>query len=91
MLIIKSPTHLRTNRHRRSFRSCPSSTGVPAGRVEAGRRLQEWIGLANRVSRRTWLEELWSAHFERLAGRARCALLSTAGSPGGLPRARGRQ
>lgn len=87
MLTIKSSAHLRTNRHRRSFRSCPSSTGVPALRVEAGGHLQERIGLANRVSRRIWLEELWSAHFQRLASRARSA------QPGlsGLPRSRGRQ
>jgi hypothetical protein len=69
MLTIKSSAHLRTNRHRRSFRACPGSTGVPALRAEAGRHLQERIGLANRVSRRIWLEALWSAHFQRLASR----------------------
>ena len=90
MLNIKSSAHLRTNRHRRSFRSCPGSTGVPAWRVEAGRHLQERIGLANRESRRIWLEELWSAHFQRLASLARSAKPSTDGSPSGLPRPRGR-
>ena len=90
MLTIQSSAHLRTNRHRRSFRTCPSSTGVPALRVEAGRHLQERIGLANRKSRRMWLEELWSAHFQRLASRARSARPSTGGSPSGLPGPRGR-
>ncbi len=70
MLTIKSSAHLRTNRHRRSFRSCPSSTALPAWSVEAGRDLQERIGLANRESRRIWLEALWRAHCRRLAARA---------------------
>ena len=68
MLTLKSSAHLSTNRHRASFRGCPSSTGVPAWRVEAARHLQEWIGLANRESRRSWLDQLWSAHCRRLAG-----------------------
>jgi hypothetical protein len=81
MLTLKSSAHLRTNRHRRSFRGCPSSTGVPAWRVEAARHLQEWIGLANRESRRGWLDQLWNAHCRRLASQAR----SATGVGGGLP------
>ncbi len=73
MLTLKSYAHLPTNRHRASFRGCPTSTGVPAWRVEASRRLQEWIGLVNRESRRSWLEQLWSAHRRRLACQARWA------------------
>ena len=69
MLSLKSSAHLPTNRHRASFRGCPSSTGVPAWKAEAARRLQEWIGLANRESRRSWLDQLWSAHCRRLASR----------------------
>jgi hypothetical protein len=75
MLTLKSSDHLLTNRHRASFRGCPTSTGVPAWRVEAARRLQEWIGLANRGSRRSWLEQLWSAHRRRLACQADCRLV----------------
>ena len=81
MLTLKSSAHLPTNRHRASFRGCPSSTGVPAWRVEAARHLQEWIGLANREARRSWLDQLWSAHCRRLASQAR----SATGAGGGLP------
>jgi hypothetical protein len=91
MLTLKSSAHLPTNRHRASFRGCPSSTGVPASRVEAARRLQEWIGLANRESRRGWLDQLWSAHRRLLAGRAGAAKPGTSGSPSGLPKSRGWQ
>lgn len=87
MLTIKSSAHLLTNRHRRSFRACRGSTGVPAMRAEAGRHLQERIGLTNRVSRRIWLDALWTAHFQRVASRTEAGGHSTSEKT----RARGRQ
>jgi hypothetical protein len=71
MLTIKTYAHVPTNRHRRSFRFSPASTGAPLARVGALRLLQEWIRLFDAESRRLWLADLWSAHMLRVQSRQR--------------------
>jgi len=66
MLTIKTSAHVPGNRHRRSFRCSPASTGAPLARGSALRLLQEWIRLLDAESRRLWLEIRWRSHLQRV-------------------------
>ena len=66
MLTIKTYANIPTNRHRRSFRFSPASTGAPLARVSASRLLQEWIRLFDAESRRLWLAIRWRSHLGRV-------------------------
>jgi hypothetical protein len=71
MLTLKTSAHIQTSRNIKSFCSCPSSTGLFMGHLEARRQYAQEIRLAHRQLRRLWLEEQWSGHFERAAGPLR--------------------
>ncbi len=60
MLTICSAAHIATNRHRRSFRAAPASTG-PRLLCDVA-LLAEWAALCRRERRRRWLEQRWRAH-----------------------------
>ena len=62
MLTIRNSHHLRTLRHLKSFRSCPTATGRSMWRVEVSRIYQEEVALINRELRRRWLAATWSSH-----------------------------
>ena len=66
MLTVRAAAHMPTNRHRRSFRLCPSSTGALPARVGVSRLLLEWRRLLNAESRRLWLEIQWRSHLQRV-------------------------
>jgi len=73
MLTIKDSHNLRTMRHLKSFRACPTATGRSMWRAELSRIYQEEVTLVNRELRRRWLAETWSSHVRccrglRLAG-----------------------
>ena len=42
MLTVRTSAHIPTNRHRRSFRLCPTSTGAPPARGGVSCLLREW-------------------------------------------------
>ena len=65
MLTLRSSAHIPTSRLIKNFCSCRGSTGLSLRHLEAGRKYQEQIGLANRRRRRVWLERQWSEHLER--------------------------
>ena len=69
MLTLKSSAHIPTSRLISNFRSCQSSTGLSLRHVEAGRKYQERIALANRWRRRAWPERQWSGRIERKAAQ----------------------
>ena len=69
MLTIRTSAHVPTNRHRRNFRSSPTSTGVPRTRAGASSLLREWIRLLDSESRRLWLELEWRSHRDRCGSR----------------------
>lgn len=72
MLTIRTSAHLPANRHRRSFRFSPASTGAPLARAGAARLFQECIRLLDAESRRLWLEIGWRSHLQRVrSARAR--------------------
>jgi hypothetical protein len=62
MLTLKTSQQLRTMRHLKSFRSCPTNTGRLMWRAELARIYQEDVALANRELRRRWLAEAWRQH-----------------------------
>ena len=62
MLTLRNSGHLRTMRHLKSFRSCPTNTGRLMWRAELARIYQEDVALANRELRRRWLAEAWRQH-----------------------------
>jgi len=66
MLTVRAAAHMPTNRHRRSFRHCPSSTGASPARVGVSRLLREWRRLLNAESRRLWLEIRWRSHLQQV-------------------------
>ncbi len=70
MLTSKSSAHIPTSRLIKGFRSGRSSTGRSMRHVEAGRKYQERMGLANRRRRRVWLERQWGKHVRRQAIQA---------------------
>jgi len=59
MINIKTSKQIRTIRHLKSFRSCPTATGASMEHLDRGRIYREEMRLANRELRRQWLEEAW--------------------------------
>ena len=59
-------TQVPANRHRRSFRSGPASTGAPLARAGSLRLIEAWLRLFDAESRRLWLEARWRAHLGRV-------------------------
>jgi hypothetical protein len=59
MLTIKHADHVRTMRHVKSYRSCPTSTGLPMWGAELGRRYQEEVARCNRELRRSSRAAVW--------------------------------
>jgi hypothetical protein len=60
MLTIKDSNQVRTRRQVKSYRSCPTSTGLPMWGAELGRRYQEEVARGNRELRRRWLAAAWT-------------------------------
>ncbi|MDO9071440.1 MAG: hypothetical protein Q7V36_07980 [Deltaproteobacteria bacterium] len=46
-------------RNVKSYRSCPTSTGLPMWGAEIGRMCQEEVARCNRELRRRWLAAAW--------------------------------
>ncbi len=63
MLTLKTSDQLRTMRHVKSYRSCPTSTGLPMWGAELGRIYQEEVARCNRELRRRWLAAGWENRF----------------------------
>ncbi len=59
MLTLKNSEQVRSMRHVKSFRSCPTSTGLPRWGAELGRIYQEEVARCNRELRRRWLDSAW--------------------------------
>jgi len=59
MLILKTSDQLRTMRHVKSYRSCPTFTGSPMWGVDLGRICREELLRWNRELRRRWLAAAW--------------------------------
>jgi hypothetical protein len=59
MMILKDMSQVRTMRQVKSYRSCPTSTGLPMWGAELGRICQEEAARRQRERRRRWLEGLW--------------------------------
>jgi hypothetical protein len=59
MLTIRNSDQMRTMRHVKSYRSCPTSTGLPMWGAEMGRMCQEEVARCNRELRRRWLAATW--------------------------------
>lgn len=59
MLTVKTAEQIRTMRHVKSYRSCPTSTGLPNWGAELGRICQEEVARGNRELRRRWLASAW--------------------------------
>ena len=59
MLTLKGANQLRTMRQVKSYRSCPTSTGLPMWGAELGRMYQEEVARCNRELLRRWLGAAW--------------------------------
>ncbi len=59
MLTLKTASQVRTMRHVKSYRSCPTSTGLPRWGAELGRMYQEEVARGNRELHRRWLAAGW--------------------------------
>jgi hypothetical protein len=59
MVTILTSNQIRTMRHSKSYRSCPTSTGLPIMGVDRGRMLKEEVARGNRELRRRWLTACW--------------------------------
>jgi hypothetical protein len=59
MLTLKTSDQLRTMRQVKSYRSCPTSTGLPGWGAELGRMYQEEVARCHRELRRRWLAAVW--------------------------------
>ena len=69
MINIKTSKQIRTIRHLKSFRSCPTATGASMEHLDRGRIYREEMRLANRELRQQWLNEVWDSHLSRYAQR----------------------
>jgi hypothetical protein len=54
MITLKDSNQVRTMRQVKSFRSCPTSTGLPMWGAEMGRLYREEVDRCNRELRRRW-------------------------------------
>lgn len=68
MLLLRTAAQIRTNRHRKSYSDCRTSTGAPRAGWQFGRSSEEYLALANRELRRLWLHHHWTEHLRRLCG-----------------------
>jgi len=59
MIVLKTMNQVRTMRQVKSYRSCPTSTGLPMWGAELGRMCQEEVARGNRELRRRWLAAAW--------------------------------
>jgi hypothetical protein len=59
MLTLKGVKQLRTMRQAKSYRSCPTATGLPMWGAERGRLEQEEEARGRRERRRRWLAAAW--------------------------------
>ena len=71
MLTIRTAAQIRGARRVKGFRSCASSTGVPARLGDAQRLFRAETGLENSELRRLWLAVQWEAHRARAAKSGR--------------------
>ncbi len=63
MLTLKDASQVRTMRHVKSYRSCPTSTALPMWGAEMGRLHQELLALRTRELHRRWLAAAWRHRF----------------------------
>ena len=59
MLTVRGKNRIQTNRNIRSYRSCPTSTGVSMAHLDRERLGREALRLAQREQRRAWLAKSW--------------------------------
>ncbi|AEB09625.1 hypothetical protein [Desulfobacca acetoxidans] len=59
MITLKTVNQVRTMRQVKSFRSCPTSTGLSTHGADLGRMLQEEVARHNREARRERLLKAW--------------------------------
>jgi hypothetical protein len=59
MHTLKGVKQVRTMRQVKSYRSCPTSNGLPMWGHELGRMYQEEVARGNRELRRRWLAAAW--------------------------------
>lgn len=59
MLMLKTSDQLRTMRHVKSYRSCPTSTGWPMRGVDLGRVCREELLRRYRELHRLWMAAAW--------------------------------
>jgi hypothetical protein len=59
MMVLKTMDQVRTMRQVKSYRSCPTSTGLPMWGAELGRMFQEEVARCHRELRRRWLDAIW--------------------------------
>jgi hypothetical protein len=69
MLTLKDVQQLRSMRQVKSYRSCPTSTGLPRREAELGRLGQEEVARGRREQRRRWLAAAWGRHCRRFKFR----------------------
>jgi hypothetical protein len=59
MLTLKDSNQVRTRRQVKSYRACPTSTGLPMWGPELGRIYQEEVARCNRELRRSFRDAAW--------------------------------
>jgi len=59
MISIRTSDVVRTMRGAKSYRSCPTSTGLPMWGAELGRRHQQELARCMRELRHRWLITAW--------------------------------
>lgn len=67
MLTIRHSAHIRTQRHIRSFRAQPTSTGLSLAQVDGRRRAWATLHTALDELRRQWLANSWKQHLKRIS------------------------
>lgn len=67
MLTIRHSGHIRTQRHIRSFRAQPTSTGLSLAQVDGRRRAWATLHSALNDLRRQWLADSWNQHLTRIS------------------------
>ncbi|HZE21653.1 MAG TPA: hypothetical protein VE082_06340 [Desulfobaccales bacterium] len=65
MVTLKGVKQVRTMRQVKSYRSCPTATGLPMWGAELGRMGQEEVARGRREQRRCWLAVAWGRHRRR--------------------------
>ena len=57
MLTLRTSKHIRTMRNTKSYRSCPTGTGVSMAHLDRARTILERGRLISREARRSWLSQ----------------------------------